>query len=679
VLAKAGVLRPPCADRMLSGSHKDVERREARLRALLAATEVVVWALASDGQVFEPYPTWEAYTGQPWDAYRGLGWLQAIHPDDRGKVLSAWSAATGHAALFWACYRLWHEPSGEYRHVLARGAPLRDADGRITEWVGTVADIHARPLAFPDLYRVNAALEAQLDDLSLELRRFFSLSIDVMLSLDSQGRLVTMSPSFERLIGMSAADATGRHFSEFGSRDEAEVTRIEREIRAVLAGRHSVDFETKVMHVDGGVRIVSWTAAAAPEEQRVYGVGRDVTDQKQAELRLIRAERLEAIGRVTGGIAHDFNNVLSAVAGHLEVGARLAQDEKLKRVLQSALQATQRGSKLVGQLLSFARKQELKLAAVDANAMLGELKPMIEQSVRGTVAIELDLDPTFFDVEADQTQLEMVILNLCINARDAMPEGGTIVLRTRRHTVTSATRIDDLREGEYGCISVVDSGVGMDEKTLAHCFEPFFTTKAPGHGTGLGLAQTLGVVQHCGGAVCVESRPGAGTRVDLLLRRAATSEQQIGAYVAPPTLARPVVLVVDDDTDGLESTAALVGVLGDEPLRAGSGQAAVATLLSGAPIEVVLTDYNMPGMNGGELLEEVAQLRPKLVGVLMTGEMDVRAIGDALQNTPVLRKPLNLEQLTEVLEASVEQHRRETGEWGESRLGRSARDCGERK
>ncbi len=640
----------------------ELARREARSHALLAATEAAVWTVSPSGEFVEPQPSWQDYTGQSWEECRGLGWLQAVHEDDRPHLLKAWNARTARGDIYSAQYRLLHAASGEYRTVVARAAPIRDANGVIIEWTGTLTDIHNKPLTLPELYRVNDTLTQQLEHQTFELHRFFELSLDVMLSLDANGRLLTVSPSFRQVTGVQPSEAVGRHFSDFVP--EEEIERIKHEIAAVLQGRNAIDFETRLKHVDGTRPTVSWRAVAVAGESRLYAVGRDVTDQKLAEQRLIRAERLEAVGRLTGGIAHDFNNVLAAMMGYLEIGSRIAQDTKIVRLFESALDAGRRGSKLVGQLLSFARKQELSLQPVNLNRLIQDLQPLVAQATRGNVSLHLDLDPMLFEVEADPTQVEMAILNLCINARDAMPAGGTVVLRSWKHSISGevAGRVDDLPAGEYGCFSVIDSGIGMDEATLARCFEPFFTTKGPGRGTGLGLAQALGAVQHCGGTMHIDSKPGLGTRVDVFLRRAAMQGAPAAKPTTSPSLARPAVLVVDDDPDVLRSTAALVDALGYEVTAAASAQTAVGILLTGKPMEVVLTDYKMPGMNGAELLQELSQLRPKVIGVLMTGEMDVATIRQALQGTSVLQKPVRAEQLSAVLAQSVEAHRRQTVE-----------------
>jgi PAS domain S-box-containing protein len=387
-----------------------------------------------------------------------------------------------------------------------------------------------------------------------------------MVTLDHTGRLLSVSPSFEHVSGVPAAEATGQVFERFLHPDD--IQRTWNEVRRVLGGDHAIDFETRLLHADGSLRVVSWRAVGAVIEQRLYAVGRDITEQKRAGERLARAQRLEALGQLTGGIAHDFNNILAAVLSYLEVGKLRADNPSaVAQALESAERAARRGAALVSQLMSFARQQQLSLRPVDLNGLLGGLAELLQRTLGAQVGLMLDLQPGLFSVTADPTQVEMVVLNLGINARDAMPRGGQLTVRTFGHAITEdpTTRIDDLPRGDYACLAVVDTGTGMDATTLAHCFEPFYSTKGPGHGTGLGLSQVLGVVQQCGGAVLVRSREGQGTSVCVYLPRARAEPPRMDVELprpAPPSLPSATVLVVDDNPDVVTSTVPLRELVG---------------------------------------------------------------------------------------------------------------------
>jgi PAS domain S-box-containing protein len=524
-----------------------------------------------------------------------------------------------------------------------------------------------RPLGVPELQRLNEALKQQIQAHHEELERLFSVSLDVMLSMDADGRLITVSPSFEAVVGVPAAQAQGEVFGRFLHPDE--LARTWEEVRRVLTGRHNaVDFETRVLRPDGAERVVSWRAVGSATEARLYAVGRDVTERKQAEQRLMRAQRLEAVGQLTGGIAHDFNNILGAMLSFLEVAKRQAGDASGQaRTLESAIAAGRRGATLVRQLLTFARKQELALKPTDLNRLVRDMHDMLARTLGGTVELAFELAPSLPPALVDPTQLETVLLNLCINARDAMPDGGRLVIRTAAHAITedTATRRDDLPVGDYVLLVVGDTGAGMDEATLARCFEPFYTTKDAGHGSGLGLSQVLGVVQQCGGMVKLESAPGRGTTIEVVLPRAAQDEAghtEAAVGTAPPSLAAGTVLVVDDHADVLAATTQLLQAFGYDAIPAASAEEAMSIVLSARPFDVILTDHAMPGMTGAQLLRDAVRHRPHLVGLIVTGHADVTAVREMVPSVAVLRKPFEADQLAEAVEAAVSAHRLQTGE-----------------
>jgi PAS domain S-box-containing protein len=371
----------------------DRDKGAARCEDLLAATAAVLWMTDRGGRIVEPQPQWAAYTGQSWDEYRELGWVNAIHEDDRSAVMAQWQRAAASGRFYQAAYRLWNAQSSSHRRVAARAAPVHSAENGIAEWVGTLTDVHDRALSVAELHRVNETLTKQLESQSLEMRRMFDMSLDVLISLDAEGRLLSASPSFETLTGTAPADALGQHCSNYIAAHDVE--RLRQELARVLAGKPAVDFETTVQGAHAASRIVSWRAAADSAQQRIYAVGRDVTDQKRAAERAIRTERLEAVGQLTGGIAHDFNNVLAGILGHLEVALRIAGAERITRAVSAAINAGRRGTRLVRHLLEFARKQELRAQPVDLNGMLKDLQPLVQHAARSDLRIQLSPRRTF--------------------------------------------------------------------------------------------------------------------------------------------------------------------------------------------------------------------------------------------------------------------------------------------
>ena len=380
-------------------------------------------------------------------------------------------------------------------------------------------------------------------------------------------------------------------------------------------------------------------------------ITRDVTERMQAQRTLEQArqalfqsQKLDAIGQLTGGVAHDFNNLLMAVMGSLELlRKRLPPDPKAQLLLDNAVQGAQRGAALTQRMLSFARKQDLKVEAVDL--------ALIERSVGTSVELRVDIPAGLPAALTDANQLETALLNLAVNARDAMPEGGVFAIEAEAATLGDDSAVG-LPRGDYVRLSFSDQGVGMDSDTLSRSIEPFFTTKGVGKGTGLGLPMVHGLAEQSGGRLVLESRPGQGTRIDLWLRQAA--DGQVPTPAPPPpfgdsVIGRPLtILAVDDDELVLTNTAAMLEDLGHRVLVAASADHALKVLARATP-DLVITDYAMPQVNGLELAHQIRVRRPGLPVVLATGYAELPpGMGDDL---PRLAKPYGQAELAEVLKA----------------------------
>jgi len=367
---------------------------------------------------------------------------------------------------------------------------------------------------------------------------------------------------------------------------------------------------------------------------------------------LTRAQRMEAVGQLTGGIAHDFNNILTAVGGCLEMIARKPEDaERVERLARNAAGAAGRGAQLIRQLLTFSRRQSLKPQVLDPNALLLEMATLARKAMGDTVRLKLDLSEGLDRVCVDAGELQAAILNLLSNARDAMPGGGTVTVRTRN-------AIGGMRGEPYVALSVIDAGEGMDAATVARVFEPFFTTKEVGKGTGLGLSQVYGFVQSAGGYVDIESAPGEGATVSMHLPR--TSQPLPGPEHAPPAPApvreRRRILVVEDDSDVSAAAAETLNDAGFEVLTAATGGEALAVLKSEADIDLLFTDVIMPGgMDGVRLAEAGRKARPGLKVLLTSGysETLLRDHSD-LGGLPILPKPYHRDELLRRLQALMQ-------------------------
>ena len=385
----------------------------------------------------------------------------------------------------------------------------------------------------------------------------------------------------------------------------------------------------------------------------------EVGERERAEEALRQAQKMEAVGQLTGGIAHDFNNLLTPVIGGLEIISRSLEEPRLKRVADAGLESARRGAKLTSQLLAFSRIQRIRMTPVSVNRVIETMRLMLRHTIGSGITIRTELDPAADRAVCDENQLENALLNLAINARDAMtPEGGqsggTLVIATRLVTEEGGT---DLAPGDYVCVSVADTGQGMAPEVLARATEPFFSTKPLGKGTGLGLAQVYGIARQSGGTLRIESAEGAGTIIRLLLPRATGSEEQAVAAgsgaPAPAAASGARILVVDDDCDVREFLADALVSFGYQVEMLPDAETALAALGDGAP-DLLLVDFAMPGMNGAELACAARELHPALPIVFVTGFAETDQLEGALgPGAPVLRKPFSMDELAAMVSANL--------------------------
>ncbi|MGZ3376497.1 MAG: response regulator [Phenylobacterium sp.] len=399
-------------------------------------------------------------------------------------------------------------------------------------------------------------------------------------------------------------------------------------------------------------RIETIRAAEALLERRVEertaelaSTNRQLADQiverERVEAVLRQAQRLEAVGQLTSGVAHDFNNLLMVVLGNIRQMQKSLEDPAIQRRLKMMAQAAERGAQLTAQMLAFSRRQRLEPRAVDLNETVSSMRDLLQATMGGSVRIETVLQPDLWPAMIDPTQIELVILNLAINARDAMEVGGTLTVETGNVTLGAPIRPEEPGAGEYVMVAVTDTGSGMTAEVLAKVFEPFFTTKEIGKGSGLGLSQVFGLAKQSGGGVRIDSTPGEGASVRVFLPRAASAPEADavdGLSADEPAPKNLKVLLVDDDSAVREVTAGLLQDLGYRVVEAGSGGAALDMLDRQAEIDLLLLDFAMPGMNGAEVAREVHARRPGLPILFVTGYADTEALA-AAGDDGILRKP----------------------------------------
>jgi len=373
----------------------------------------------------------------------------------------------------------------------------------------------------------------------------------------------------------------------------------------------------------------------------------ETADRERAEEALRQAQKMEAVGRLTGGIAHDFNNLLTPIIGGLELITRQLSDPRLQRLATAALESGRRGAKLATQLLAFSRLQRIAMTPVDANRVIAEMGEILRHTIGSRIEIRTDLDPAAGHALCDANQLENAILNLAINARDAMPDGGRLTISTKLNCEPEGP---DLHAGDYVCITVEDSGHGMPADVAARAFEPFFSTKPVGKGTGLGLAQVYGIAQQSGGTVRIESEEAAGTRVSMLLPRvdpadSAAAAVSVEAPQGNDEAGGRTILIVDDDADVRAFLSDALDSLGHRPLVCDGADACLGVLSEANP-DLVMIDFAMPGMNGAELAQAIRARRPEQPIVFVTGYAESDQLAAAVGgDAPVLRKPFTLDDL----------------------------------
>jgi signal transduction histidine kinase/ActR/RegA family two-component response regulator len=411
---------------------------------------------------------------------------------------------------------------------------------------------------------------------------------------------------------------------------------------AYLAEREAAEARLRELAETLELKVSERTRDLAAANDRLTA---EIAEREIAEARLVQAQKMEAIGQLTGGVAHDFNNLLTAVVGSLELLLRRTDDEKLRRLAGNALQAAERGARLTAQLLAFSRRQRLTPAPLDVNRIIAGMGDLLARSIGPQVEVATRLEEGLSRALADPTQLEVMILNLAINARDAMPGGGRLLIATRNLDRVPEALAADLAPGRYVAICVTDTGIGMAPEILQHVFEPFFTTKPLGKGTGLGLAQLYGFARQSGGTVRVESEEGRGTSVTVYLP--ATEADAEPARIVPAEglrRRRGRILLVDDDEDVRSVAAAMVAELGYEVTTAGGGEEALR-MLEGGRFDLMVTDVAMPGMNGVELGQRARMLVPDLPVLFASGYADVQTFGAELSDETVLRKPFRIGEI----------------------------------
>ena len=506
--------------------------------------------------------------------------------------------------------------------------PIRDERGKLVGFAKITRDLTERRRAEEELRRSEERFRLLVQ----------SVTDYAIYMLDPEGYITSWNAGAERFKGYTADEIMGEHFSRFYTLEEAEAG-VPR--RALQRAREHNHFEAEGWRVrKDGSRF--WANVVIDPVRNSDGVligyakiTRDLTERREAQIALetaqeafFQSQKMEAIGQLTGGVAHDFNNLLSAIIGSLDLAARRgANGGDITKFLHNARLAAERGATLTQRMLAFARKQELTISAVDLEASVTSMADLFARTLGTGVEVETNFPEVLAPAHADAAQLELALLNLIVNARDAMPEGGRIVISARAGQGDGVT----LPIGPYSVLSVADQGQGMDADTLRRAAEPFFTTKGIGRGTGLGLSMVQGMAEQSGGRLILHSTPATGTTAELWLKVAETTPEAASPCAPQSRFDRKLdILVVDDDVIVLMNAVAMLEDMGHRVYEASSGKAALDILESSA-VDLLITDYAMPGLNGTELIEAAACRRPQMKAALVSGYADLpEGVGGSL-------------------------------------------------
>ena len=581
---------------------------------------------------------------------RPLGeYLDAVHPRDRATLVAAIERSAETSGNFELEYRV-VTPNGGIRWISARARTFADAQGRAAYMAGTCVDFTERKQVETGLRELNDKLERRVEDRALQVRETsvrlfeseqrFRLLVESVVDyaifmLDAEGFVTSWNSGAERIKGYRADEIIGRHFSCFYTEEDRR-NGLPTQVLARAAGTGKFEGEGWRVRKDGSrfwaSVVVDAIVGPAGDVIGFAKVTRDLTEKRNIEAQLRQSQKMEAIGQLTGGVAHDFNNLLQVVLGSLEGLRRRADDiaqwprgAEAQHFIDNALRGAERAASLTQRLLAFSRRQPLEPRPTDVGKLVLGMSDLLRRTLGESISIETVNAPDLWRVEVDANQLESALLNLAVNARDAMPEGGKLTIETANTELDDiySARYEGLAPGDYVLIAVSDTGVGMDKDVLEKAFEPFFTTKEVGQGTGLGLSQVYGLVKQSGGHVRIYSEVGEGTTVKLFLPRLARDvAHEAPRKSAPISRSRSgeTILVVEDDNDVRTATTEMLRELGYTVVAAAEGAAALGILEARNDIALLLTDVGLPGgMNGRQLADAARALRPALPVLFATG------------------------------------------------------------
>jgi PAS domain S-box-containing protein len=607
-------------------------------------------------------------------------WVQRLHPEDREATERKFRDALASGEREYNVqYRIIRPNDGEMRWISVKSTIERDENGRAIRLVGAHTDVTEQVLAeqalrqSEELYRkladqlaeLNATLAQRVEEKTRERDRIWNVSQDLLLVANRNGVWRTVNPAWTRTLGWSEAELLNRTSDWLEHPDDHGITGAK--VGELGARETTVRFESRLRHKDGSYRWFSWIGVSDKDSN--YAVARDVTAEKAAAERLkiaeealLQSQKMEAVGQLTGGIAHDFNNLLTGIVGSLDLlQTRINQGrtDNVARYINAAMTSANRAAALTHRLLAFARRQPLIPKVIDVNQLVVSLEDLLRRTLGGAIDLKIIVSNELWSTLCDPNQLESALLNLAINARDAMPRGGELII------TTSNVRLDEviadtpaLSPGDCVCIDVADTGIGMSAEVATRAFDPFFTTKPIGQGTGLGLSMIYGFARQSNGHVTIVSKLQQGTSVKLYLPRhrgVNPAEQATELVAAEHAATGETVLVIEDEPVVRGVILEMLGEQGYRTLEAVDGPSGLKILRSGERIDLLITDVGLPGMDGRQVAERAREDKPDLKILFITGYAESVALSDGFlrPGMGMITKPFDLADLSLRIRAMI--------------------------
>ncbi len=643
-------------------AERALRESEARFRRIANSAPTMMWVTRIDRVrdfVNDAYAEFVCGPGCDADEARTIDWKSRIHPDDVETIVAASLAGEASGGPFTLEGRyLRHD--GEYRWLRSVSSPRFGPEHETIGFIGVATDITVAKEAELQLKALVEQRTAALAESETRFRAIFDTILEVLVLLTPDGTVIELNRKSAAWRAPNAQEALGRKLWEAPTmRLYPQHEPLLKEGIKIAAGGEL--FNAQVTMERAGVPTAYLDVALQPvrdasgEVAYILFEARDITELKAAQEQLRQSQKMEALGQLTGGIAHDFNNLLTVVVGGLDLVAKSVEEPKLKRYATNALTAAERGARLTGQLLAFSRVQRLEVRPVLVAPLIENMRPLLRNVLGPGINKLFELDDDSVAVMADPTQLEVAVLNLAINARDAMPDGGVLTIASRLATMTGEPEFAD---GEYVELSISDTGTGMSEDVLSRAFEPFFTTKEVGKGTGLGLSMVYGMARQSGGTAKIESGRGEGTRVMLYFKAAA--EPAVAASLDQASdegvheQRAATVLIVDDDPD---VRGFMAEALADQDYRvreAADGKSGLEAFADERP-DLVVLDFVMPEISGAEVASKILAEHPAQKILFVSGYSETEAIKRIAPDAPLLNKPFRADALCKAVQRALSQ------------------------